>query len=141
MHRRNDTGKVFYVGKGKDRRAWSKQYRNKFWCNVANKHGHSVELLFQGLTEEDAFQAEIDVITELRYFGEQLTNMTNGGEGSSGRVLTEEQKRAIGEKSRATKTPEVRAKISKAAKGRLHSEEAKQKNCRFIEKQSFHRRA
>ena len=42
VHVRLDTNKVFYVGKGKLRRAYSKQHRNKYWNNVVNKCGYKV---------------------------------------------------------------------------------------------------
>ena len=57
-----------------------------------------------------------------------LTNMTNGGEGTTGYVLTEEHKLAI---SKARKghivTQETRDRMSKSSKGKKLSKETKQK--------------
>ena len=36
VHRTADTGSVFYVGKGKGQRAYTKFNRTKFWTHVAS---------------------------------------------------------------------------------------------------------
>ena len=38
FHINKTTGKVFYVGKGKDRRAWRKEGRSYYWNNIVNKY-------------------------------------------------------------------------------------------------------
>ena len=43
FHTRNDTGKVFYVGKGKGRRA-HEPGRNPHWKNIVAKHGCEIKL-------------------------------------------------------------------------------------------------
>lgn len=91
LHRRKTDNKVFYVGKGKGNRAYSSSNRNKYWCNTKNKHGLNVEIIFDNLSEKEAFQVEIDTIMELKYFDHPLTNMTEGGEGLSGFKWSEEQ--------------------------------------------------
>ena len=118
LHRRLTDNKVFYVGKGKNRRAWSKDKRNFHWNNVVSKHDYSVEIVFDGLSEDEAFQIEKDTILEMRYFGYDLTNMTNGGEGSSGFKQSDEQiqKRTL-PKIGVPLTEEHKNKISKAQKG------------------------
>lgn len=58
--------------------------RNAHWTAIYNKHGVEVEILFDNLTEKEAFLEEISVIAELKYFGYKLANKTNGGEGTSG---------------------------------------------------------
>lgn len=84
VHRRASDNLPFYVGKGKDKRAWSQSPRSAFWKNVKTKHGLIVEIVFDNLSEEEAFQCEKDTILEFRYFGYPLVNLTNGGEGASG---------------------------------------------------------
>ena len=91
VHRRADDNLPFYVGKGRKQRAWNFYARNAYWNNTEKKHGVVVELVFENLTEEDAFQCEIDTILEYRYFGYPLTNLTDGGEGLTGYKHTEEQ--------------------------------------------------
>lgn len=39
LHRRNDTGQVFYVGKGKGQRAHDKYKRSAHWKRIVAKHG------------------------------------------------------------------------------------------------------
>ena len=80
VHRRIG-GDPFYVGKGSCYRAWSTSGRNHYWQRVVNKHGLEVEIVFDGLTSEEAYQLEKDTILEFRYFGYALTNLTSGGEG------------------------------------------------------------
>ncbi len=81
-------GRVFYVGKGQDKRGWSDQSRNKHWHNIVNKHGLVVEVVESGLQEWYAFELECGLIT--LYGRETLCNMTNGGDGTSGLVHSEE---------------------------------------------------
>lgn len=93
VHRRLSDNKPFYVGKGKGNRAYSLSGRNDYWKNTAKKHGFSVELVFEEMNEEDAFQCEKDTILEFKYFGYPLTNLTDGGEGSTGYKVTEKAKK------------------------------------------------
>lgn len=106
LHRKGLDNKPFYVGKGKGRRAWVKSGRNERWNRTVAKHGLTVEILFDGLTEEESLAVEVDCILELRSFGYDLCNMTSGGEGTSGHAVSEE----------------TRLKISKAHKGRIKDE-------------------
>jgi hypothetical protein len=94
VHRRITDGLPFYVGKGSGNRAWqfAGKQRNPYWHNVRNKHGVEVEIVFENLTEEEAFQCEKDTIIEFNYFGYSLTNLTTGGEGSSGINFTDQQR-------------------------------------------------
>lgn len=129
LHRRATDNKVFYVGKGKGKRAYSTSGRNERWQRTEAKHGLVVEIVFDNLEEEEAFQVEKDTILEFKYFDHPLCNMTNGGEGLSGFKWSEEQmknhftKSNIGRKQ----SPEQIAKRSKAMMGRVVSQETRQK--------------
>lgn len=94
IHRRLSDDKPFYVGKGSGNRAWDVKgkSRNDYWHRVANKHGFYVDLVFENLTEEEAFDCEVNTILELKYFGYPLTNLSSGGEGNSGLDFTDEQR-------------------------------------------------
>lgn len=86
-HSRATTGGVFYIGKGQGRRAWWRQNRNPWWHNVANACGFTVRILLDGLTEAEALEAEVLLISMLgrRSKGDgPLVNITNGGDGVSG---------------------------------------------------------
>lgn len=97
LHRKATDNSVFYVGKGKERRAWSKSSRNPFWHNIVKKHGYRVDVVFDGLSEDDSLQVEIDTILEMRYFGCKLANITNGGDGVSGMFHSDETKKRLSE--------------------------------------------
>jgi len=119
QHRRNDTNAVFYVGKGKGYRCNQKTGRNIYWHRVANKHGFSVEKIVTDLDEDLALLVEYELIDQYKRLNFALSNLSDGGEGSSGYKFTPEQienlKAAhVGKKHSA----ETKAKMSAAKKGK-----------------------
>lgn len=95
------TREVFYVGKGYENRAFISYNRNNFWQNIVNKYGEPIVVIVKrNITEKYAFELEKAYI---KLFGRRdlnegtLVNLTNGGEGSSGRIHTVESKILIGE--------------------------------------------
>ena len=94
QHRAADTGNIFYVGKGKDKRFCDKNKRGRYWKFYVEKHGFVPEIIKDGLDEELAFLAEIECIDSYRKRGIKLVNLTNGGEGCTGFSMrhSEEQK-------------------------------------------------
>jgi len=142
QHRRNDTGEVFYVGKGKNRRCFQKTNRNKHWHHITEKTEYQVEILFENLSEDVAYLVEIGLITKYKSQGLQLCNYTIGGAGyssnkdikrvsarrKSGYKLSEEHKHKIslGNKGKQISS-EQREKISNTLKGKKLSEDHKQK--------------
>lgn len=111
-HIRLDKNEPFYIGIGSIKRAYEKSRRNKYWKNIVNMTEYRVDILFEDLTWEGACEKEIEFI---QIYGRKdlnsgtLVNMTDGGEGAGGRILSKETK----------------LKISKAHKGRKHTNEAK----------------
>lgn len=81
LHRRLSDNKPFYVGKGAGKRAWVVSGRNNYWTKVFQKHGLVVEILFDNLSDDDAYEVERDCILELRSFGYILANLNAGGKG------------------------------------------------------------
>ena len=100
----------YYIGKGKGNRAYKKHRKG---IGVP-KDKSRIIFLKQNLTEEEAFRHEIYMIA---VFGRKdlgtgiLHNLTDGGDGASGYVFSEETKR----------------KLSEAKKGKKHSEETRRK--------------
>lgn len=94
-HYRLSDGQLFYIGKGKNKRAWTKNKRNNYWNNVVNKHGFYVSLLAQDLTEEDAYVLEKQVIELFKTMYCPLTNLTAGGVGGKGYVASEETRKKM----------------------------------------------
>lgn len=74
----DQSGHIFYIGKGTDRRAWSAD-RHPVWKKyVAErlKGKYNVEIHRDGLTETEAEELESSLIAE---YGEQLINWINPG--------------------------------------------------------------
>ena len=96
-HIRPDTNQVFYVGKGKNNRFLDLNNRNKHWKHIVAKVGNfkSVKIV-ENIDEELALLVEQERIDQLRRIGYKLANITNGGEGTSGRVLSAESRAKIG---------------------------------------------
>jgi hypothetical protein len=114
-HIRLDTNQPFYIGIGRtEKRAYEKKYRNNHWNSIVNKVDYKVEVLFDDLDWESACEKEKEFIC---LYGRQdtntgiLCNMTDGGEGGIGVVVSDEAKK----------------KLSESKKGYKHSEEAKLK--------------
>lgn len=132
VHRKATTGEIFYVGKGKGGRAWdAKVGRNPHWHRTVAKHGLRVELVQTGMQEWWAFELEQELIACIgrRDTGSgPLVNMTDGGEGESGRVM-QESTRKLQSTIKTGKVPsvETRKRMAAAQKGRKHSADTKKK--------------
>ena len=132
-HIRSDTNKVFYVGKGKGKRAYSKHHRNQYWKNIVNKVGEfTVKFLAKDLDEELALLIEVERIDQLKRLGYVLCNLTEGGEGTSGYRHTKEALKNIGKASKAFMTgrkmpKEAVEKIAASKRGKTISNGHKQK--------------
>ena len=146
---RKSNGTPYYIGKGLGRRAYQKTH------NVSvPKDKSKIIILETNLTEIGAIALERRYI---RWWGRKdlstgiLLNRTNGGEGNSGLLFTEEHKRKISESNQGKhstlvkeKNPmwgkshslETRKKMSIARKGRVHSEETKLKISQSIRARS-----
>jgi hypothetical protein len=88
-----EDGTPYYIGKGKDGRAYSKQHSVSL-----PKDKSKIIFIFEELSEQDAFALECLLI---KYHGRKdngtgiLRNMTDGGEGSSGVIKSEEAKQKM----------------------------------------------
>ncbi len=78
-------GSPFYVGKGKGGRAYEfKRPRNPYYANTVAKYGTPLVGKLDCSSEEIAFELEKGLIKCLRRMGVKLTNLTDGGDGTSG---------------------------------------------------------
>lgn len=106
-------GMPFYIGKSQDlARPYSmKRKRNCHHKNIVGKYGAlNIKVrVIRCRDEAHALTMEMQIIADLRKIGIPLTNMTDGGEGSSGR--------------RFVMSSEHKAKISIANTGRIMSAE------------------
>jgi len=121
-----EDGTPYYIGKGVNDRAYRKHGRVP-----VPQDRNRIAFLFEGLTEAESFDKEIELIAK---WGRKdngtgiLLNRTDGGEGASGNVKSEETKRKISETALETmRSPEVRKKIADTLRGRKRTEETKRK--------------
>ena len=110
-------GTPYYIGKGKGNRA----FRKRRGFNPP-KDTSRILILKKDLTEEDAFKHEIYMIA---LYGRKelgpgiLHNRTNGGDGPSGLIQSEESRKKISEAIKGEKNPNF---------GKTPSEETRRKN-------------
>ena len=103
-------GSPYYIGKGKGKRAWEKGKKEK---TLPPKDKSKIIMIEKNLTDLGAIAIERRMI---RWYGRKdngtgiLRNLTDGGDGHSGKICSEETKQ----------------KISNANKGQPRSEEFKQ---------------
>lgn len=133
-------GRTFYVGKGHGRRDRDEATgRNRFFraivAKIRRQDGEPrIVRWHDRLTEDDAHRLEMAYI---KLFGRRdlwtgtLCNLTNGGEGEGGRVLSAEHRAKIGAAS-SNRSAETRAKISAANTGRKHTAEQRAKIARAL---------
>lgn len=126
-HSRNDTGEVFYIGKGAWRKRGGQRHtavigRSQFWKSVVAKAGgFTSHIIGEFEDEKECFWAESAMI---KYHGRRdqgngtLVNHTDGGEGCTGSVRSEEAKqRQSAALSGRRLSPEHRSKLSAAKSG------------------------
>lgn len=106
-HWRPDRQECFYVGKGKGGRANELRHnRNRFHKFIQAKLSRlgtavEVRIVFNGLSESEAFTLERERIAFWRADGADLANWTDGGEGPSGYKQSPEHRRKRGAAKRA----------------------------------------
>jgi hypothetical protein len=127
-------GTPYYVGKGRGNRAYSKNRK------ITRRPTDPSRIVFVaiGLTEQEAFQEETRLIKQhgrIDLGTGCLRNRTDGGEGQSGRLVTEEERKRKSEWMKAhlnegnrllavtCHTPEVRAKAAASNRGKKRSKE------------------
>jgi len=112
LHRRLDDNSVFYVGKGKKKRAWVTKSRNKHWKHIVEKYGYTVEIFKDNLTEQEAFKLEEE---QIKFYGlDNLSNMTLGGVSTTGYNHTKETRYLLREicKKRLEDNPELKQELT-----------------------------
>lgn len=82
---RLDTNEPFYIGKGKENRAYVlTRGNNDHFNRIVNKIPTAVNILHDNLTEQEALELEVWYILEYRdIIGYDLCNICDGGEGAT----------------------------------------------------------
>lgn len=132
LHRRFDTGNIFYVGRGTvnkkssgkcNRNTYSRAYvkhkHNKYWMRITEKTLWSVEIIEDNLSWEDSIKLEIFYIQK---YGRKdlnegtLVNFTDGGEGSIGIIMSDKsikiQRNRMSSELNPMKNPQNKFKTS-----------------------------
>jgi hypothetical protein len=144
----NDVHGIFYVGKGLlVRTKRITREHNNHHTNIVKKYGKE-NIIVRKLackSEQYALDLEVKIIAKLREIGVKLVNFTDGGEGTSGCIPTQEMRLAHSirmtgrkqsletiEKRRASftghiKNKEWRENLSKAHIGKVFSTETREK--------------
>ena len=138
-HRRLDNYEVFYVGIASTLyRPYNKTSRNKFWKNIVSKTNYNVEIIATVEDWETACELEKFLIQE---YGRRdlktgtLVNMTNGGDGRYGSLVSESTKLKMSQVRLGIKRDkEIGFKISISKKGRKHSLEGRKKKVESLGK-------
>jgi group I intron endonuclease len=148
-HTRPDTNEVFYVGKGNNLdkrkpkyfRAQFKKRRSIFWNKVVlkNNGNYEVEIIFECENESFCNKKEKEFISLYgrRDIGKgTLVNLTDGGDGSSGLVYTNEMREKLIKRLKENH-PRLGSKHSEKSKEAM-SESAKQRTCKNPFKGKIH---
>ena len=128
-HWRPDTGKCFYVGKGRGRRSVVMYNRNRHHKAIQSKLeelGLRVDIVIakRGLTEDEAIALEIETIAS--YGMSNLANLTSGGDGLKGKFVSEETRVLMSSVHKGhCPSAETRRKISESHKGRPKASRSK----------------
>jgi hypothetical protein len=121
-HIRIDNNVPFYIGIGSDEkfvRAYDKHRRSKKWFNIIAKTEYKVDIVLMDISLDEAKEKEIEFI---KLYGRSdkgegtLCNLTDGGEGNPGRIVSDEW----------------RKNKSIEQKGKKMSEEFKQKRREYM---------
>jgi hypothetical protein len=149
-HIRNDKNEPFYIGIGSDlnyKRSKETARRSDLWKRIATK-GYTVEIMLDNITTDFAKIKEVEFI---KLYGRKdlgtgcLANMTDGGDGTYGKVYGEEYRRKLSEtaknrdpllvaeqtkrmidaRKRLIFTEQIREKLSNSHKGKIFSESHK----------------
>lgn len=122
-HIRCDNNEVFYVGVGCAaglRRAYSRHARNESWKGIVSKTEWRVEVFFENITLNEAFEKEVFFISlhgRLDKGTGTLANRSAGGDGNGGGIHSRGLKRSA----------EARKNISLGQIGRTHPVESLEK--------------
>lgn len=124
QHVRVDKNEIFYIGIGtkynnekRYKRAHDKRNRNIFWKRITAKTEWKVEILLESDNHDFILQKEVEFI---KFYGRKnlgkgtLANLTDGGEGNTGVVVSEERRKQMSQWAKQmVKSPKFLEMLSK----------------------------
>lgn len=145
---RDQNNQIFYVGCTKSKyrpyEKYSESRRSIEWLNHCNNQ-FTVEIVAEGLTQDEAYQMEIELISKFKrkIDGGILVNKSTGGKSGTNGIIPWNKgiiNETISGKNHPmygkTHTDEAKKKMSEAQKGRKHSTESKLKRSGVNNKRS-----
>jgi hypothetical protein len=136
----SDESTIRYIGRAKNPQGrlrnhlrFAEQGRKEHvynWINKVKDSGDTVKLIIveDDLTWEESAEREIHYIAYYRSLGFDLTNMTSGGDGRPGYIISKETREKIGRFHKGKiLSDETKQKIREAKIGKKVSEETKAK--------------
>lgn len=127
-HQTVDNGRIFYVGKGSGKRAFSRADRNIHWKRIVNKSDFSVDFICKNVDEELAFLVEKEAISLYKKLNVKLCNMTAGGDGGGSCKPSMETRKKISNSLKGIKKPDgFGIKLSQSLTGKKATEETRLK--------------
>ena len=109
----------YYIGKGKDDRAWV-SHRRSNGAEIKPKDNSRIQIIKENLTEQEAWDLETELIQkyELKENGGILVNLTYGGEGGTPcKALREHWSKVKKGIPKPPRTEEHRKNLSESCKG------------------------
>jgi len=101
-------GSVFYVGKGKDKRAFSTSDRSLKWRDIVHANdGLTIKIVKRFETEDEAFDYERQLIAECKHAGADLVNYTSGGKGTKDYCVSESVRQLKSKQMKGYKHKEI----------------------------------
>ncbi len=130
-HYVSGSNEPFYIGKGKEQRAWVTQHRNFLWKEVVAEHRYEVRIIQDNMNETDALLLETELIEKYGRIDLDtgiLVNMTEGGNGGMGMLMTEEYRQNLANSARKRwNSPQYKEKQSVAQKNSWQDETIRNK--------------
>ena len=129
----------YYIGKGRGNRVYDKRRTIKPPADKSR-----ILFLKKNLTEAEAFKHEIYMIFVLgrKDLGTGiLRNLTNGGEGASGHIKSEERKKAHSERMSGEKNPQFGVPKTEAQKKAISEKMSGEKNPNYGNTGALHPRS
>jgi len=119
---RDNLNNVFYIGIGRnENRAFDYYHRSDFWKRYSKKYGVNTEIVATNIDYDTAKELEMLLISE---YGRKdlgtgnLVNMTDGGDGTIGQIVSKETRSKMSKSHTGKKLKEeTRLKLSVIRKG------------------------